>query len=152
MKKSLKILVLAILFSSCSALTGEEIARISIKEISTENNLKIEQTTLDLKKGEEIAIWSEMDMKYEGDLGLRFRIEILKNDSTYKQLELDPMEKNITIGETKTSIMGKTNWSFSGKNGELLIDEDAKYTINAILVSSDNPSLVLTKSDLVFKK
>ena len=120
MRKLLKLLALSLLLTGCDALTGKEVGRLQINQLSTEGNLAIKETTLDLKKGEEIAIWSDMDIQYEGDVDLRFRIEILKNGERIDGYEIDPTKKNITLGEVKTSIMGKTDWSFSGKNSEAI--------------------------------
>ena len=77
----LSILFIVITLSSC---TGEEIARLKINEVSTDdNNLIIKETSIDLLKDEELAIWSEMDMKYKDDISLRFRLEILKDGGIY---------------------------------------------------------------------
>ncbi|WP_254160693.1 hypothetical protein [Chryseosolibacter histidini] len=48
--------------------------------------------------------------------------------------------------------MDKTSWSFSGKNSEIKIEEDAQYTFKGILVASDNPSLKVTKAEVFFRK
>jgi hypothetical protein len=48
--------------------------------------------------------------------------------------------------------MDKTSWSFSGKNSQMKIEEDGKYTFKGILVASENPSLKVTKAEIVFKK
>lgn len=141
------------LLTGCDALTGKEVARLSINQVSTDDdNLIIKETSLDLKKGDEIAIWSDMDIKYEGDIAIRFKMEILKNGENFGGLEIDPTDKNITIGEVKTSLMGKTDWSFSGKNSEIKIEEDGNYTFKGILVSSDNSTLEVMKAEIVLKK
>jgi hypothetical protein len=156
MNKRLSIITLLVsltLLTGCDALTGEEVARLSINEVSTDDNdLIIKEVSLDLEKDEEIAIWSDMDIEYEGDVNLRFRIEILKNGKSFGGLEIDPTDKNITIGEVKTTLMGKTDWSFSGKNSEIKIEEDANYTFKGILIASDNPTMKVTKAEIVLKK
>jgi len=48
--------------------------------------------------------------------------------------------------------MGKTNWSFSGKNSEIKIEEDGYYTFKGILVASENETLKVTKAEIVLKK
>jgi hypothetical protein len=157
MKKSFFILTLTVivctsLLSGCDALTGKEIGRIPVNQISTDSNLIIKETSLDLKSGEKISIWSDMDMEYEGNAELRFRMQLLKDGENLGNLEIDPTEKNITLGEVKTTLMGKTNWSFAGKNSEITIDGDGKYTFKAILVSSENPTLKIMKAEIVLKK
>lgn len=152
MKKIPFLLMLLISLVGCSAITGEEVARLPINEVSTENNLIVKEVSLDLKKDEEIAFWSDIDVEYEGEASLRFRVEVLKNGEDFGGFEIDPTDKSMTLGEVRTTIMGKTDWSFSGKNSEVKIEEDAKYTFKAILVSSDNPSLKIEKAELVIKK
>ncbi|MEW7278937.1 hypothetical protein ABW636_10115 [Aquimarina sp. 2201CG1-2-11] len=155
MNKLLSIITTLLVFAGltgCSALTGEEIARLAINQVSTDdNNLIIKETSLSLKKGDEIAFWSEMDMKYEGDVTLQFQIEVLKDGENLGILEIDTTEKNITLGELKTSIMGKTDWSFTGKNSEFKIEDDGNYTFKGILVATKNPTLIINKAEIVLK-
>ena len=152
MKKSITILTFIILLFGCSALTGEEIGRLEINAVSTEGNLIIKEIVLDLKKGETIAIWSEMDMIYEGEVNIMFKIQVFKKEKELGIFEIDPTDKKITIGEFKTTAMGKTNWSFSGKNTQFKIDEDSEYTFKEILLASDTSSLEIEKAEIVLKK
>lgn len=156
MSKQLSILILFVLLGTlprCNALIGEEVARIPINQVTLDdNNLIVRETSLDLKKDEEISIWSDMDIEYDGDVALRFRMEILKDGEYYGGLEIDPTDKNITIGEVKTTIMEKTDWSFSGKNSEIKIEENGNYTFKGILIASENPSLIVNKAEIVFRK
>lgn len=152
MKKLFTLLALPLLLTACDAITGKEVGRLPINQVSTESNTVIKETTLDLKKGTELKIWSDMDIAYDGDAQLRFRIEVLKDGKEFTSLDIDPTKKNISIGEFHSSINGKNKWSFSGKNGELKIEDDGKYTFKGILVASDNPSLKISKAELVFKQ
>lgn len=132
---------------------GEEIARLPINAVSIDNeHLIVRDTTLELKKGDEIAIWSDMDFEHKGNVGLQFKIEILKNGEAFGGLEIDPTDKNVTTGEVKTVLMGETDWSFSGKNAEIKIEEDGSYTFKSILVASDNSTLKINKAEIVLKK
>jgi len=147
------ILISVAFLTGCDALTGKEIARIPVNQISVnDSNLIIKETSIALKKGDEIGIWSDMDLEYEGDIYLRFKLEILKNGKKLGKLEIDPLEKSVTIGEVKTTVMDKTNWSFTGKNSEITIEEDATYTFKAILIGVVNPTLIVKKAEIVLKK
>lgn len=153
MKKTLFLLSLSIFFVSCSMITGEEIGRLKINKLSTsEENLFEDETTIDLKKDEEIAFWSEMDIEYSNDIQLLFRLRVYKNDEPYGILEIDPFQKNMTLNEVKTSINNDTEWSFTGKNNTLTIKEDGKYTFKGILKGSKNNTLKINKAELVLKK
>ena len=153
LKKLIITLALPLFLISCSALTGEEIARLEINKVSTgKGNIFQEQTILELKKDDEIMFWSDMDISYEGNIALRFNVRIFKGGAQIKKMEIDPTKKNITLGEVKTQLLGKTNWSYSGKNTTCKIEEDGKYGIKAILTATDNSSLEVTKAELVIKK
>jgi hypothetical protein len=156
MTKRLSLLALPIVIAvllGCGALMGEEVARLSINQVSTDENQPIvKEVSLDLKKDDEIMIWSDMDIEYEGNVEFRFIITILKDGEHFGEFEIDPTDKNITVGEMKTCIMEKTEWRFSGKNTELLIEENAHYTFKGMLVASENPTLKVTKAEVILKK
>lgn len=158
MKKTLYITTIAGLFmllfivTGCEALTGKEIARIPVNELSIDTNFVMKETSVDLKKGDKISFWSDMDVEYEGDLQLRFQIEIWTNGHILEVLEIDPFQKNITLNETQISLGDKTTWAFSGKNSEKIIENDGNYIFKAILISNGNPTLKLNKAEIIIKK
>ena len=153
LKKLFIIIALPLFLANCRALTGEEIARLEINKVSTgKDNMFNDRTILELKKNDEIMFWSDMDIAYKGATELRFKVGIFKDGALIKKIEIDPTKKNITLGEAKTEVMGKTNWSFLGKNTELKIEEDGKYGISAILTATNNSNLKVTKAELVVKK
>ena len=141
-----------ILISSCNTFTGEEIARLPINQVSTVNHEVTREITIDLKKDDEIIFWSDMDMEFEGQVSLRFRVKILKGDKEYTSLEIDPTDKNITLGEIKTSVMDKHKWRFRGRNTKIKVKEDGTYTFISQLIAEDNPTLKINKAELVIKK
>ncbi|MBR9918594.1 hypothetical protein GYB29_13180 [bacterium] len=144
--------LLLIFLNACSALTGEEVARLPVNKLTIDDsNYRMEKTTLDLKAGDELAIWSDMDIEYTGEVALRFRLEILKDGEKFGGIEIDPTDKDVTLGETKVAINDKTSWSFSGRNSVLTIEEDGEYLFKAILISAGNPSLKIEKAELVLK-
>jgi hypothetical protein len=143
---------LAPLLAGCDALMGKEVARLPINEVSTPGHEVAKEATVPLKKGAEIALWSDMDLAYEGEAPVRFQVQVSKDGQPFKQLELDPTEKNVTIGEVKTDVNGSVNWRFSGKNAELVVPEAGSYTFKAILVAANNPTLRVSKAELVIKE
>ena len=62
------------------------------------------------------------------------------------------MNKNITIGEVKTTIMNKTKWRFTGKNAKITFKENGQYRFVSQLIASENPTLTIKKAELVLKK
>jgi hypothetical protein len=146
------LIIIATFLNACNTITGEEIARIPVNAVSTNNNIILKEVTLDLKKGDEIIFWSDMDLEYEGDVDLRFRIQFMKDGKEFGGLEIDPLKKNLTIGETKLTLQNKTTWRFTGRNTKVQIEDDAKYTFKALLASSDNPTLKINKAEIIIKK
>ncbi|MCX2744518.1 hypothetical protein OO013_11615 [Mangrovivirga sp. M17] len=152
MRRFLTMVLISVLITACNALTGNEIARLKIDKVSNENDLRVWKASVRLKKGDEIEVWSDMDLEFEGVVQLRFGVKIYKNDEEYRQLEIDPFDKNTTLGEVRKTINKGTEWSFFGKNTSLRIDEDGSYTFEGVLISSENPTLKINKADLVIKK
>ena len=152
MRKFISLLSIFIFLTGCTALSGEEIARIPIKEVSTENNIKMQEVSLDLKALDEVSIWSDMDFEWDRKVELRFIIEVLKNGKEFADYEINPTETSITYWETKTEMFGANKWYFFGKNLQIMIEEDANYTFKIILVASNNPSLIINRADIVLMK
>ncbi|QNH60532.1 hypothetical protein [Hymenobacter sediminicola] len=145
-------LLLAVPLSACDSLFGKEIARLPINTISTPSQDVVKEAALQLQKGDEVALWSDMDMAYDGDAPVRFQVQVLQNGTPYQELEVDPTEKNVTVGEVKTSFNGKTKWRFTGKNGTVTVPQTGTYTFKARLIAAANPTLRIKKAELVLKK
>jgi len=146
-------LALAAPLGACGSMFGKEVARLPINEVSTDGNEVVKEASLQLQKGEEVAVWSDMNLSYEGEQPLRFQIAVTKDGAPFKQLEIDPTEKNLTVGEVKTDMNGKIAWRFTGKNAELKVPDNGTYVFKARLISATpNPTLKVAKAELVLKK
>ncbi len=142
---------ITLLFTGCEALTGKEIGRIAVGGVSTDFDTVMGVATLALHKNDKVTVWSDMDMEYDGDLGMAFRIRLLRDTSIVQEFRVDPREKNVTVGEVKTSFGNHTSWRFTGKNTSITIPEDGNYTVQAILVCSDPAVLTVRKAEVVLK-
>jgi len=132
---------------------GDELARLPVNKITaTEDELFFKEATVDLKKGEQIAFWSEIDLESEGDLALEFRVQVWNNDEQIELLNVFPFQGNITMNESKVQLGDHLNWSFSKKNTTWKCPETGKYKFSAILVSNGNEKLKLNKAELVIRK
>ena len=151
MRKILPAIIIACTFPACDAITGKEVARLELNRISNKE-LVIKETRLNLRKGEDVAFWTEVDMEFENDLALAYFIEVWKDSTLQGSFQLDALETNPTLMEMKTTFNGKTSWSYTGKMDFLRIEDDGDYAIKAIIKSSDNPTLLLHKADLILKK
>ncbi|MCE3226718.1 MAG: hypothetical protein K0S32_1269 [Bacteroidetes bacterium] len=141
-----------VVFTACAALSAKEIARIAINKISNEENLDWKSTSIDLKKGEKLWLWTDLDIEYEGELGLEYQVLVIRDSDTLRMVKLNPLKCNVKMFEKTVSIMNKTTQSYEGSMEAFEIADDGKYTFNAILVSNHNETLKLTKADLVLKK
>jgi len=154
--KTLPLIISSLLLISlclgCKGLIGEEIGRLKINKVSTDDKLTSKEISLDLKKGQELVIWSDMDVEYDGEVSFELKLEISRNGEHFGQLTLDPTKKNVTLGETKIAIMDNTKWSFLGRNKKIDIKEDGQYTFKGILIASENESLTVHKAELIFKR
>jgi hypothetical protein len=150
--KYLTLFLTPFLLIGCSALTGEEVGRLSINQISSEDVLIKKEASVTLEPADEIAIWADMDMEYEGEVTILFRISITKDGKGMGGLEVDPREKDMTMNEVRTTIGDKTTWRFFGRGAVVPISEAGTYKFEAILVASENTSLKIKKAELVLKK
>jgi hypothetical protein len=145
-------LALVALMSGCNGLFGKEVARLPINVVSTDGHDVVKEATLQLKKDDEVAVWSDMDLAYEGASPVRFQVVVTKDGEPFKQLEIDPTEKNVTVGEVKSTVNDHVNWRFTGKNAVLTIPVNGAYLFKARLIAAPNPTLKITKAELVLKK
>jgi hypothetical protein len=143
--------IIAVL-NGCGVVTGEEIGRLPVNQVTTDQNPNLKETTLDLKKGDKLGIWSFMDINYEQNVNLRFKLSILKNGEDFKKFEIDPLASKVIISSRKLEGIKKTDWRFLGKYSVMKITEDGKYTFRGFLVASENPTLKITKAEVVFFK
>lgn len=144
-------LSLPFLLTACGAITGEELARMPIKELSNEE-LKFKEATVELKKGDKIACWTDMDIAYEGELELSYGVEVHHNNEMLNVYQMDAFTPSTTMMETKVQLGNSVDWSYLGKIGTIDIEEDGAYTFKAVLQSSYYPALEIKKADLVLKK
>jgi len=145
------LMVSTLLLQSCN-LTGKEVARIKLTEPSTKENLKIESTNIELKAGDEISFWAQMDMKYKKPANMEYEIHLLHNDKEIDVLYLNPLETNITLNAKEFTINNSTKQSFTGKMGSYIIRDDGNYTVQTALLTSANIQLELKQADLIIKK
>ncbi|MEL7123409.1 MAG: hypothetical protein AAFO07_28445 [Bacteroidota bacterium] len=132
----------------CGLITGEEVARLSINQVGP-NPVEV---SIELKKDEEIYVWSNMDMEFEGILKMEFQMEILKNGAPLGNITIDPTDRTkLTLNKLRTSNGNKTSLSFSRKNAQINIPEDGTYTFKAYL-ESRTTNLKIDKAELVLRR
>ena len=137
----------------CDALTGKEVARLSIDQLTVDqSDLKTQSTTIDLEAGDRLNLWAHMDLEYEGELALEFQLLVIKEGDTLNMLPLNPFEVDITMNEVKTSFNNKTDWRFAGRMNYLDIEDSGTYEFQTLLLANVGANPTINKADLVFKK
>ncbi len=144
--------VLIVYFFGCKEIISEEIARIPVNSVSSEDSLIIREVNVYLHAKDIVSFWTEMDIEFEGELFFEFQIKILKDSIVMGGLKIDPFKKEMTINELKRTVLNKTKWRFTGKNATIGIPEDGNYTFEAILISNQNNSLKVNKAEIILKK
>jgi hypothetical protein len=140
------------LLTACDALIGKEIARLPLNALSTPGQEVAKEASVQLPKGAEVALWSDMDLSYEGEVGLQMQVQVLQDGRPFRQLAFDPREKNLSIKEARTSVNDKVSWSFSGKNATLLVPAAGRYTFRARLVAEPGAAPQIRKAELVLRR
>jgi hypothetical protein len=155
MKTSLKLFFVclsSVLFIACAALSSKEVARIAINKVNNTENQEWKSTSIDLKKGDKLYFWTDLDLEYEGELELNYNVRVIKNSDTLRVVKLNPLNCKLKMFEKTVSLMGKTSQSYEGNMDAFEITDAGKYTFDVILVSNPNETLKLNKADLVLKK
>lgn len=143
---------LAMLLSGCDFITGKEVARLAVDRVSTAMERHPQEATLMLEAQDQIAVWSDMDLAYDGDMDLLFVVEVLRDSEPIEQLRIDPSVMNITVRERMTVKNGRTERSYNAKHEVVKVDTDGRYTFRAVLLASDTSGLRINKAQLVLRK
>ena len=145
------IVFITFIAASCDALLGEEVARIPVDVISSDSVLVQKETTLDLKAGDEITFWSDVEISYDGFIEIWWQVSVIKDDMPYENIAFDPLDKDITINGTETEFNGKVETSYTGRNYKMTIGDDGSYTFKSSLHGS-NPLPTIGKAHLVIRR
>ncbi len=136
---------------SCNALTGKEVARVTFTRLPDPENPRFQYATLTLANGQKIQFWSDMDLEYDDFQVIEFYVQ-LPVDMNLPPIRLNALQKDITIGETRTVIGNHVSWRFTGRIGSFEAPAAGTYKFSTLLNPSLNPTLQLKKAALVFKE
>lgn len=131
---------------------GEEVGRVEINQLYNSDNMQLHSEDVQLFSGDELAIWSDMDLEYNGEPLIRGVIQVLDGNEIVFGQEFDPRESNLTVGEKKVSLNGHTSWSFSKKNAVFEPQKDGMYTVKCFFMAPPNSGVKVNKAHIVLKK
>jgi hypothetical protein len=110
--------------------------------------------TLQLAAGD-VAFWTDLDIKYEGNAKLQYRIELLQGGANVASASCDPLgEMNVKVGWVETQWGSSRSRSGSGKMScSANLAKGGPTDVAATLAFAVRPSkLDLKKADLVVKQ
>ncbi|SFU39219.1 hypothetical protein SAMN05216480_102197 [Pustulibacterium marinum] len=129
----------------------KELARLPIKEISRQG-FKTEETHLDLKKGEEVIFYTDLDVHYKDELVLGYLVEIKNGEESKGIIRLEAIEEAEFVEAVKSSVSDTIYRKLTKEIGSYEVEEDGNYLFRAALMSSPNFTLKIDKADLILKK
>ncbi|MCI5058690.1 MAG: hypothetical protein MRY83_21440, partial [Flavobacteriales bacterium] len=110
-------------------------------------------TSINLKKGDEVSVWTDLDISYEGDLRMDYIVLILNGNDTVYSVQALPFDVNVKMKSVETSLGNKHNMSYEGKMATFPpLPDDGEYVFSSVLRSSVNETIELRKADLVIRK
>lgn len=128
---------------------GSEIGKIPIKEIGP-----VSSTQIKIIGDKKITFWTQLDIKYDGNVGMNYFISFLKNGTMVSQAICNPFNVNIKIKSLITNLNDHHTKHYLGKMScETSLPESGEYTVNTqLMLLPDSPSPTLTQADLILKQ
>ena len=119
--KKFKLVFIAILFlaiAACAGMFGEEVARVPINKISSDEKTYVESISIDMKAGEELALWTDLDIEYTGTLELEYQIiVIVDKEDTLEMIRFDAFQNDASFNKRTVTINNETTYSIMGRLG-----------------------------------
>ena len=146
MNKAITILsaiIISIIITSCE----QEIGRLDL----TKNNPA--EIQFRLKKGEEVKLWTDIDITYKEKPLFVYDCEFYKGDEFLFKGGTDPLATTNNRDEVLINENNITRWKFYGQlEGTFKAKEDATYRIKTTFIKNSNPDLDINKVEMVFIK
>ncbi len=130
----------------------KEIKRVSIAQLSTADSILYTGTSLGFLDESTLSLWSDMDIEYDGNLYLSYNIDLYRDSIIVSHKKYDLLHPHIVKHEKKKQTNTNIKRSFTGKMGNILVENPGNYSFRVWLTSNGNTTLKLHKSELVIKK
>lgn len=142
-----RLLVLLLSLSSLTA-CGSEAGRVPLSGEGAGT------ATIPLKAGE-VALWTDLDIAYEGNAALAYRVELVQDGATVASAVCDPLgPMNVKMSWVETNIGSSHSRRGKGKMScAATLAKGGPTTVKATLAFAQKPATVtLKKADLVVKQ
>ena len=137
--------------SGCG-ISGEEVGRVEINQLYNSDNMQLHSTEVQLFPGDELTIWSDMNLEYNGEPMIRGIVQVLDGNEIVFGQEFDPRISGITVSEKKVTLNNHTSWSFLKKNAVFEPQKDGMYTIKCFFMAPTDNGVKVNKAHIVLKK
>ncbi len=103
--------------------------------------------------GKGLALWTDLDVAYTGDLGASYEVEMLQGGKVVGTATCNPLDVSAKIKSMETSINGKHTRRYGGKmRCSADIPAGATEVKATLSIAPKPPVLTITKMDLVLKE
>ena len=141
-----------LLLSGCG-ITGEEIGRLNLyASPDPSGNYTQQSIDLNVEADTKVWLWSQVDMKWKGNMGLFYEVEIVQDSAVVQQFMIDPHDKDVTLNAVELSTGNSHSAKFTGRNTFVRFAEAGTYTMRCRLLSDGNPTYEIKKADIIFKE
>ena len=137
--------------ASCGS-GGHEVGRISIDKLSSTTYMNPVKLELELKKDQNIKFWSDIEMYYEDEVDLNYKIKIMKDNRNYGSFSFDPRDNRKKSTNKMQVDSNEVHWKVVGIGANYVIPEDAIYTFEVALVIDNNQTFRINHADLIIKR
>lgn len=144
--------LMAFVFHSCEVVTGETVGRLQVDTVSTEDHLISRSAMVDLRKGDELGLWAQMDLSYDVEPRLYFQVQLLLDTVLVHEVLASPFAAHSFVRVKETNVDGRLYRSFMARCGGLDITADGTYRINTRLVCLSDLPIDVRKATLILRK
>lgn len=139
--KKRRIMLVLLALASC----GKEVCRVALKDEGRGT------ATVALKKGQELGLWTSVDVEYKGSFAAKYEITLSNGSNTWVTTTCDPFDVSTKISAITTNIGDEHSDRYQGKMRCRLpaAPADGSYTVDVKLTFPSRPS-ELTVKDMSF--
>ncbi|MBI1184319.1 hypothetical protein GC194_08610 [bacterium] len=144
-----KFLLLALSVWCCSCMPAIMVGSVPCKQ--TAQGFVFDNQSVELLQNDELQVWSEVDMRYNGALVFELVLEVYCNDEIIYTQKCDPRFAGPRFSEKLKVQEGIIHYKYSSENVRITAHKDGNYTVKAAMVVTGNGNIQMNKYDLSLK-
>ncbi|MFT4979285.1 MAG: 3-phosphoglycerate kinase [Myxococcota bacterium] len=101
-----------------------------------------------------VALWTDIDLEWEGDLALRYDVRIAQDGAELAVMSCDPLDVNVTMNSMTTDLGSRHTRRYQGlMHCTATIPTDGPIDVTAALsVTNATSAYSISRADLVIKQ